>query len=103
MQQSLLHQCCFDCYVGRDAGKLPGRPATVTAFGPASRRAQLEHTARFVPLVVALFEALLGCRLPYPAMHLVRIAIIFTSCSVALPVSKHMRNVLVRNQCVTKA
>ena len=57
------------------AGKLPGRPATVTAFGPPDQRALLEHTARFVPLVVAVFEALLGCRLPYPALHLVRTAV----------------------------
>ena len=44
----------------------------MTAFGPVDRRGSLEHTARFVPLVVALFEALLNCRLPYSALHLVR-------------------------------
>ena len=58
-----------------DAGKLPGRPATVTVFGPPEQRSLLEHTARFVPLVVAVFEALLGCRLPYPALHVVRASI----------------------------
>ena len=56
------------------SGKLPGRPATVTVFGPPEQRTLLEHTARFVPLVVAVFEALLGCRLPYPALHVVRAA-----------------------------
>ncbi len=57
------------------AGKLPGRPATVTVLGPPEQRSLLEHTARFVPLVVAVFEALLGCRLPYPALHVVRTAV----------------------------
>ena len=55
---------------GKPAGR--GPPPLLTHFGPPEARALVEHAGRFVPLVVAQYEAVLGSRLPFPSLQQVR-------------------------------
>jgi hypothetical protein len=44
-------------------------PALLTHFGPPARRAELEHTVKFVPLVFAFYETFLGSKFPYGSLQ----------------------------------
>jgi len=44
----------------------------VTHLGPPAQRAELAHSAAFLPPALGLFETLLGCRFPFPAFHQAR-------------------------------
>jgi len=44
----------------------------VTHLGPPAQRAELAHSAAFLPPALGLFETFLGCRFPFPAFHQAR-------------------------------
>ena len=46
-----------------------GTPVQMTHFSPEANKAMLAHTAQSLPLIMNLFETLLGSRFPYSSLQ----------------------------------